>query len=275
MRSYRGDPLELGEDMLPGRNGEHFGVKADLAGYRRPAHAVLCRLFCEFVSPGVNVSRRRISGPLRKCSARIPRAGAPSRRPDVARSCHDRRATDLPRLTTYSGRLLLASLLPDHLAGLALRLWRDSRPGGRRDGADLAPTSYRRPPAVSPSRGPARPARTPPLPFSVLPCTEQEERRASGLDAQGAGRLAVTRRGMSVPPDDRTTSCNADDRVTQPWRVGRIVRSPISTSSGWSITNAIARATAVGSIPRSAIFCLACSRTAGSSTALSTSSVRT
>ncbi|MGI5205049.1 hypothetical protein ACQEU6_26165 [Spirillospora sp. CA-108201] len=30
----------------------------------------------------------------------------------------------------------------------------------------------------------------------------------------------------------------------RPWRVGRIVRSPISTSSGWSIAKAIARATA-------------------------------
>jgi hypothetical protein len=123
---------------------------------------------------------------------------------------------------------------------------------------------------------------SPPQACAALKRSEQVGRDALDMAAGALSFVTThviaggrTHRGMSVPPDDRTTSCNADDRVTQPWRVGRIVRSPISTSSGWSITNAIARATAVGSIPRSAIFCLACSRTAGSSTALSTSSVRT
>lgn len=36
-----------------------------------------------------------------------------------------------------------------------------------------------------------------------------------GSDAQGAGRLAFTPRGMSVPPDDRTTSCNAELRLVR------------------------------------------------------------
>lgn len=51
---------------------------------------------------------------------------------------------------------------------------------------------------------------------------------------------------------------------SHPWRVGRMVRSLISTSWGWSMAKAIARATALGSMPRSAMRCWACSRASGS-----------
>jgi hypothetical protein len=50
-----------------------------------------------------------------------------------------------------------------------------------------------------------------------------------------------------------------------PWTVGRIVMSPISTSSGCSIANAMARATASGAMPSSSMRRRVSLRDAGSS----------
>ena len=58
--------------------------------------------------------------------------------------------------------------------------------------------------------------------------------------------------------------CAEPDRC-QFWMAGRMVMSPISTSSGCSMANATARATASGPMPSVAILLRACSRISGSS----------